>query len=209
MATAALCSAPHAALLTGCYPVHLSIYPRVFEPDAASGLPHDEVTLANVLKRETTDNADDKNGGGGGFYATKIVGKWQLGYREGYHPTDRWFGVLYHMSAGSLDGHVWGNNWNGTKLLPLFCGDAIKEHPVNLTDLVEWYAAEAMSFVEENMSICCVLLVTMSASGPDLLVPTGHRRHQLYGAEAEAEEEKMLLLPPMTLLLPILEAPFA
>mmetsp|Transcript_24533 Transcript_24533/g.45389 ORF Transcript_24533/g.45389 Transcript_24533/m.45389 type:complete len:172 (+) Transcript_24533:234-749(+) len=147
--------------------------------------------------------------GRGGFYTTKIVGKWQLGHREGYHPTDEWFGIPYHMSAGSLDGHMCGNDWNRTKWLPLFCDHAIEEQPVNLTDLMEWYAAEVTLFVEENTSICCELLVTMSASGPDLTIPTGRCHHHLCRAESEVEAEKILLLPPMNLLLPILEAPFA
>ena len=79
---AVLCSASRAALMTGKYPVRTGVYPRVFEPDAKHGLLANETTIADYLK-------DDG-------YATKIVGKWHLGSRPGYLPTDRgfdeWFG---------------------------------------------------------------------------------------------------------------------
>ena len=95
---AVLCSASRAALMTGKYPVRTGVYPRVFEPDAKYGLLANETTIANYLKEEG--------------YATKIVGKWHLGSRSGYLPTDRgfdeWFGIPYHMSGGSIDGHVCG-----------------------------------------------------------------------------------------------------
>ena len=83
---------------TGKYPVRTGVYPRVFEPDAQHGLLANETTLADYLQQEG--------------YATKLVGKWHLGSRPGYLPTDRgfdeWFGIPYHMSGGSLDGHVCG-----------------------------------------------------------------------------------------------------
>ena len=95
---AVLCSASRAALMTGKYPVRTGVYPRVFEPDAMYGLLANETTIANYLKEDG--------------YATKIVGKWHLGSRSGYLPTDRgfdeWFGIPYHMSGGSIDGHVCG-----------------------------------------------------------------------------------------------------
>lgn len=139
---AVLCSASRSALLTGRYPVRTGVYPRVFEPDASHGLLSNETTIADLLREEG--------------YATKIVGKWHLGSRPGYLPTDRgfdaWFGVPYHMSGGSLDGHVCGKEKDpdGTRWLPLFDGQDIVEQPVNLRNLAPRYVDEASSFIHEN-----------------------------------------------------------
>lgn len=141
---AVLCSASRAALLTGKYPVRTGVYPRVFEPDAQHGLLANETTLADYLQQEG--------------YATKLVGKWHLGSRPGYLPIDRgfdeWFGIPYHMSGGSLDGHVCGQERdpNGTLWLPLFDGRDIVEQPVDLSNLAPRYVEEAKKFILEHAS---------------------------------------------------------
>ena len=139
---AVLCSASRAALMTGRYPVRTGVFPRVFEPDAELGLPANETTIADHLKEEG--------------YSTKIVGKWHLGSRPGYLPTDRgfdeWFGIPYHMSGGSLDGHLCGaqKDPNGTNWLPLFDGKSIVEQPVDLRNLAPRYVESAKDFIEEH-----------------------------------------------------------
>jgi arylsulfatase A-like enzyme len=141
---AVLCSASRAALLTGKYPVRTGVYPRVFEPDAQHGLLPNETTIADYLKEEG--------------YATKLVGKWHLGSRPGYLPTDRgfdsWFGIPYHMSGGSLDGHLCGKlrDPNGTQWLPLFDGHEIIEQPVDLRNLAPRYVNEARDFIHQYSS---------------------------------------------------------
>lgn len=140
---AVLCSASRAALMTGKYPVRTGVYPRVFEPDAKHGLLANETTIADYLKDEG--------------YATKIVGKWHLGSRPGYLPTDRgfdeWLGIPYHMSGGSIDGHVCGKQKdpNGTQWLPLFDGNDIVEQPVNLRNLAPRYVDSAKDFIDTNV----------------------------------------------------------
>jgi len=140
---AVLCSASRSALMTGKYPIRTGVYPRVFEPDAKYGLLANETTIANYLKNEG--------------YATKIVGKWHLGSRPGYLPTDRgfdeWFGIPYHMSGGSLDNHVCGKQKdpNGTQWLPLFDGQSIIEQPVNLGNLAPRYVHSAKEFIDVNV----------------------------------------------------------
>jgi len=139
---AVLCSASRSALMTGKYPIRTGVYPRVFEPDAKYGLLANETTIANYLQDEG--------------YATKIVGKWHLGSRSGYLPTDRgfdeWFGIPYHMSGGSLDNHVCGKQKdpNGTQWLPLFDGQRIIEQPVNLGNLAPRYVHSATEFIDVN-----------------------------------------------------------
>ncbi|KAL9180941.1 hypothetical protein ACHAXT_009746 [Thalassiosira profunda] len=153
---AVLCSASRAALMTGKYPVRTGVYPRVFEPDAAQGLLANETTIAEYLRGEG--------------YATKIVGKWHLGSRPGYLPTDRgfdeWFGIPYHMSGGSLDGHVCGKEKdpNGTNWLPLFDGQRIVEQPVDLRNLAPRYVESATDFIDKNAASSTPFFLYMAFS---------------------------------------------
>jgi uncharacterized sulfatase len=78
------CSPSRAALLTGRYPRRSGLN-SVLMPDAKTGLPAAEVTMAELLK--------------GAGYDTAMVGKWHLGDRPGFLPTDHgfddYFGLLY------------------------------------------------------------------------------------------------------------------
>ena len=136
-----MCSASRAALLTGRYPVRSGVYPSVFKPDAANGLSPEEITIAEYLKEKG--------------YATSIVGKWHLGHREEYLPTnqgfDEWFGIPYHMSGGSIDDHVCGFDTNQTIWLPLFEGRRIVEQPVDLTNLAQRYSTVARKFIRRSV----------------------------------------------------------
>ena len=166
---AALCSASRAALLTGKYPVRTGTYPGVFQNDASYGLLPEETTIAELLKVEG--------------YATSLVwvsilwtspyvaylvngltlnllyricsGKWHLGHRDHFLPTnqgfDSWFGIPYHMSGGSIDGHLCNKDQEETMWLPLFANSTIVEQPVRLDDLASRYAASAVSFIKESV----------------------------------------------------------
>lgn len=135
-----LCSASRASLLTGKYPIRTGIYPRVFANDAVFGLMPFEVTLADILKQEG--------------YTTQIVGKWHLGSRPGYLPTnhgfDGWLGIPYHMSGGSLDGHICAYDSDETWWLPLYENETIIEQPVKIQALAQRYATRASEFIQEN-----------------------------------------------------------
>jgi arylsulfatase A-like enzyme len=137
---AALCSASRATLLTGKYPVRTGTYPRVFRPSAKFGLLPNETTIAELLQAEG--------------YATSIVGKWHLGHRPQYLPTNQgfeeWTGIPYHMSGGSVDGHVCNSDKEGTMWLPLYQNNTIVEQPVNLETLAETYANSAVRFIQRN-----------------------------------------------------------
>jgi arylsulfatase A len=140
---AALCSASRAALLTGKYPVRTGIYPRVFRPDAKYGLDNETTTtLAKVLQKEG--------------YATSIVGKWHLGQRERYLPTnqgfDSWMGIPYHMSGGSVDNHTCNYDARENMWLPLYHNNTIVEQPVKLDNLATRYAKQATEFIHQHTS---------------------------------------------------------
>ena len=57
------CTPSRAALMTGCYPVRVSL-PNVIGPNARIGINSDEVTMAEMLKAQG--------------YATACYGKWHL-----------------------------------------------------------------------------------------------------------------------------------
>lgn len=147
-----LCSASRAALLTGEYPVRHGIYPSVFHRDAAYGLPPSAETMASILK---------KNG-----YKTGIVGKWHLGHRSPYLPTnhgfEEWLGIPYHMSGGSVDGHVCDYDSNSDTWLPLYHNDRIVQQPVRLSELAETYATYAESFLDQHQNDLFFLYVPFS-----------------------------------------------
>jgi arylsulfatase A len=83
------CSPSRAALLTGSYAHRVGIT-RVFWPDSADGLNPDEITIAELLK--------------GQGYTTATIGKWHLGHRKPFLPTnqgfDYYFGLPFSNDMG-------------------------------------------------------------------------------------------------------------
>lgn len=136
-----LCSASRAALLTGKYPIRTGVYPGVFKPDALNGLHPNETTLAEILKERG--------------YATSIVGKWHLGHRPEFLPTnqgfDHWLGIPYHMSGGSIDNHTCIFDDDETMWLPLFKNQTIIEQPVRVQSLAQRYARAANGFIRQSI----------------------------------------------------------
>lgn len=146
-----LCSASRSALLTGRYPIRDGVYPGVFHNNAAAGLSPNTPTIASLLKQY-------------GNYVTSAVGKWHLGHRPEFLPTrlgfDEWLGVPYHMSGGSLDGHVCYNDNNndnsGTShmmWLPLYHNETIVQQPVQLAQLADRYATRARTFIQQAAAV--------------------------------------------------------
>ena len=79
-----VCSASRAAILTGAYANRIGIY-NAFGPTSDSGINSNEYTLAEMLK--------------GNGYKTGIFGKWHLGSKKEFFPTnhgfDEFYGILY------------------------------------------------------------------------------------------------------------------
>ena len=90
-----MCSPTRAAMLTGQYQQRFG---RMFDTalsgdnDQDHGLPHEAVTLAEILKERG--------------YATGCFGKWHLGYRPPWLPTSQGFDVFRGLGSGDGDFHT-------------------------------------------------------------------------------------------------------
>ena len=82
-----VCSPSRAALLTGRLQTRTGVWPYVFRTPSVGGLPHNETTIAEILKNEG--------------YRTSIIGKWHLGvgekgmYLPKYQGFDYYLGIPY------------------------------------------------------------------------------------------------------------------
>ena len=83
------CSPTRASLMSGKYPIHTGIY-NIINDFSAAGLPVEEETLADLLKK--------------GGYETRAVGKWHLGFSKWeFTPTYRGFDSFYGFYKGGQD----------------------------------------------------------------------------------------------------------
>lgn len=136
--TAGVCTPSRSSLITGCYSQRVGMHhnPRdgwVLRPVSPYGLHPDEVTIAEVLKKQG--------------YATAIVGKWHLGDQSCFLPTrqgfDWFFGVPY---SDDMTARVWkdGSKWPP---LPLMENERVIEAPCDRNGLTKRYTERAMNWI--------------------------------------------------------------
>jgi arylsulfatase A len=122
------CTPARAALLTGHCPLRSGMT-RVLIPLEKWGLPQSEITLAEALKARG--------------YTTGIVGKWHLGGRKPYWPTehgfDMFYGVLHSndMARMPLTSYPAFNLYDGAKVV---------ESPARQRLLTRHYTERAVRF---------------------------------------------------------------
>ncbi len=134
------CTPSRAALMTGCIPTRVGIGGN-FGPSSTTGLNPAEMTIAEVLKQED--------------YATAIFGKWHLGHRPQFLPTNQGFDEYYGLPYSN---DMWPfHPEQGTRFsfpdLPLYEGDKIinpKVMPEDQVHLTTAYTKRAVKFIEKN-----------------------------------------------------------
>ncbi len=121
------CAPSRGTILTGRYPFRHTVM-RNPSPDSGAsnfGLPHAEVTLAELLKTAG--------------YATAAIGKWHLGHRPQWLPRtqgfDEYYGILYS---------------NDMYPVQLVEDDRVVEYPVVQATLTKRYTQRALSFIERH-----------------------------------------------------------
>lgn len=119
-----ICSPSRAGFLTGRLPVRMGIH-SVFFPESFTGMPSEEVTIAEMLK--------SKN------YATGIIGKWHLGHQFKYLPLqqgfDSYFGIPYS---------------NDMESVVYMRGNDVEEYKVDQHYITKRYTEEALKFIDNH-----------------------------------------------------------
>lgn len=149
-----VCSPSRAALLTGCYPTRVNI-PGVLFPRDHVGLNPNELTLPELLL---------ENG-----YATACFGKWHLGHKPPFLPTQHGFqeylGIPYSndmtidVTARLADDVLFREGVTRERLradkprknwVPLMRNQEVIEYPVDQSRLTQRYTDEALRFIRAN-----------------------------------------------------------
>jgi len=146
-----VCSPSRAALLTGRQPFRVGIV-DVLRPDGPTGLPADEITLGEALRKQG--------------YATAAIGKWHLGDRREFLPCQRgfdtYFGLPYSMDM--LPTILYRDN------------DIVAELPGDeVQDVTERLTAEAIKFIDANRKRPFFLYYSHTIPHPPLNLPPKHR----------------------------------
>jgi arylsulfatase A len=142
---APVCTPSRAALLTGRLPIRSGMCSnkrRVLFPNSNGGLPQNEITIAKVLK-ETG-------------YQTAAIGKWHLGHKSPYLPTDHGFDSYYGIPySNDMDKIETGHNITLAENerfqaynVPLMRDKEIIERPADQRTITKRYTEEAVAKIK-------------------------------------------------------------
>ena len=172
---ASICTPSRAGLLTGKLPAKIGMAGarRVLFPDSYGGLPTTEPTISSMLNKAG--------------YATACIGKWHLGHKKEFLPTqhgfDYYFGIPY-----SNDMSPPNNNWDYAKAafppLPLMEGTEIIELEPDQSQLTKRYTDKALAFIDKNKNKPFFLYMPQTFPHVPLYVDSldaGKSKRGLYG----------------------------
>ena len=142
---APVCTPSRAGLLTGRLPIRSGMCSekrRVLFPDSNGGLPQSEITIAKALK---------ENG-----YHTAAIGKWHLGHKSPYLPTnhgfDSYYGIPYSNDMNKIvdKGHITlaEKECYQAYNVPLMRDDQLIKRPVDQRTITKRYTEETVAKIK-------------------------------------------------------------
>lgn len=183
---AATCTPSRAALLTGRYPIRSGLE-RVVFPHEDNGMRPSEITLPELLREQS--------------YSTHLVGKWHLGEKSPYLPTENGFDSYY----GLLTSNDMTPPWVTTATIPflsqepdplrLYKQEEMIDSEVDLSTLTQQYTEESISLINQSKSDRpFFLLLSYAMPHVPLAAPKEFRnksRSGLYGAAVEEIDDSV------------------
>ncbi len=153
-APAGVCTPSRASLMTGCYPKRVGLHVAVLPPNTHSGLNPNEITIAELLKKEG--------------YTTGCIGKWHLGLLPEVMPNAQGFDYYYGMPGPN---HGRSDLFRNDSLLK-------KNSDVEYDQITLNYTQEAISFIRKNKAKPFFLYMAHNAIHIPLFASKGFRRHE-------------------------------
>lgn len=183
-ANAMSCTPTRAGLISGRYQQRYGIespLPAPGVPGSDRGLPPLTHSLALLMK---------KNG-----YATALVGKWHLGYRQEYSPRAHGFDLFFGHKSAAIDYYTHFTTRPGegaqfaTAQPDLWEDDALIEQDGYMTDLI---TRRSVEFINQNATRPFFIDVAFNAPHSPFQRPDDHARTPAPGSATRADYAAMM-----------------